>query len=275
MEVYIEFAIVDNFVIDLLLLIATKKILKLETKKWQIVLATCFATTYAVFSPYIKIYGILLFILKLCVGAIIICIAFCPKTLKKFYLELVVFMFLTFLLGGICLALNLTSHSVEYTIDGTIYSFDFPLSLLVASVCIFWFLGEKLVKYFSRNKQISKFVYDVEIFFGNTKIKTKGYLDSANYVFDKQNHCPVIFVSQIKYLEFLNKNFERAKDFRQIQISTMSDKKQQIPCFSLDKIVIYFDGKKIIHNNITLALSQQNFSRNTSADLLLSPYLFE
>ena len=132
--------------------------------------------------------------------------------------------------------------------------------------------------FLTNKNKIRQFFYNVELCYNATTYSTQGYLDSANYLKDKNNN-PVIIINKNTFDNiFKNNLIDKQKIIQNrcnIQISTLSDNKQQIPCFLLDKLVIYSNKNCYIHKNVTVAISSSLFQNQVQAEVLLSPYLFD
>ena len=104
MTVYVEFVIIDNFVIDLLILLLTKTLLKIQTKKILLFIATTFGTIVAVVSPLLP--NIISQVIKIPLALSMVLIAFRPKTLKEFLAQTLTFLISTFVMIGCCLVIS-------------------------------------------------------------------------------------------------------------------------------------------------------------------------
>ena len=133
MIVYVEYVLLDNFIIDFIIFYSVAKILKLKIQKVRIVLACVLGVGFAFAIPFINITNIILFLIKLLMGVILVYVAFSFTKLKQFFLTYLSFIFLTFLLGGICYGLQGFVQSTK-VINGTIsYVNDFPVSLIIVA----------------------------------------------------------------------------------------------------------------------------------------------
>ena len=135
MEIIIEYVLLDNFLIDSLLLILTNKILKIPINKAGVILAGIFGAGFAVVSPLIKITGILAVLLKLLIGLIIVWIS--NLNLNKIFLRFALFTGLTFLFGGLLIALFnfLTINVYDTMYIG--YVSSLPLGTIIISILVF------------------------------------------------------------------------------------------------------------------------------------------
>ena len=80
MEIYIEYVLIDNLVINALILLCTKKTLKLKTSWLRLGLSSLLGTVVAVMLPLINISSIFLILIKIGLGVLMVLI------LSRFYI---------------------------------------------------------------------------------------------------------------------------------------------------------------------------------------------
>lgn len=277
MEVYIESVFINNFIIDAILIFLTAKIAKYPIKKINLILSSILASFIGIIYPLLTINGILLLIFKIFSSFFIVFIAFFEKKLKKLLFLQLLFLFLTFLLGGLIIGISNFTTKIQATNYGILWNYDIPPSLIIISIFAFIYFGNQIYKKIFKNNKIDKFFYKVGLYYQNIYYTTMGYLDSANYLLD-DNSLPVIIINSIALDDFLKLGSKERltlfKNIKTIQISTLSDKKKHLPCFLLDRLEIYSKEKKYIHKNVTVAISDNQFNKKINADVILSPYLF-
>jgi len=128
MTVYIEYVILDNLLIDLLIIYLTSSLLKIHFNKVNILLSALIGTAFAVVMPFISLNSYVLFFLKLSVGMTMV-LVLKKFSFGKFVITFVTFISLTFMMGGMCFGL-MYLLSIPFTVNGImIYGFEFPLSL--------------------------------------------------------------------------------------------------------------------------------------------------
>lgn len=195
MEVYIEYVVFDNFVIDMIILLLTCKTLAIRPNRLRLVLSTCFGVVCAVFSPFLSLSAWLLFGIKFCMGFVMTLLLRNFKNIGEFAVTFVLIVTYTFVLGGVCYALCLALGST--TLGVLINAYQLPMGALVLLVSFYIYLLAKLITYFRhRNKNISLY-YDVVITINNKNYYVRGYIDSGNnmYSFGK----PVVVLSQSSF----------------------------------------------------------------------------
>ena len=146
MEVYIEYVILDNFIINTLIILLVNSTLHQKISKFKVILASCIGTIFAIFMPFISVSNIFLFVLKLMVGLIMV-MCFARFNIKDISISYVLFLSYTFLMGGMCYFV-LDMCNITTTSSGIlVYSFDIPVSIIILMVYVYYLLLKKFVEY--------------------------------------------------------------------------------------------------------------------------------
>lgn len=278
MEVYIEYAIIDNMTIDLLILVLTAKVNKIVVRKLRLFLIALFGTIIALISPLFS--GIVLIIIKLLCGVLMPLMLEKEIEPKKFLVTLLTFFLITAIFGGTCLAvcnfLNL-NFSVK---NGAITIYSFPIGLALIIACIMFYIIKNLIKHFYAQKQVSKFLYEVTLNFNNKIVKTNGFLDSGNKLCDQFSQRPVTLINfdlfkqltNAKISDVLLKKYDRLplKNIHEVELKSLA-KSSKIMVFEIDNIVI---GENLKIDNALIGLSVVDFKDNLNANCILSPEYF-
>ena len=131
---------------------------------------------------------------------------------------------------------------------------------LFAALAIFAIALYKSISAIYRLKKTAPFLRDCEIFIGEKSIKIKGFCDSGNLAFFKDR--PVYFINPERLLEVISEG----QVCDEMEILTVSGAKK-IKIFKADKLLIYFEKKKNIIENVYLSPSKN--LRGQSYDALL------
>ncbi len=266
MIVYIEYVILDNFIIDFIILYSTAKLLKLDIKPFRLILSSILGVGFAFLTPYINIHNALLFIIKLLMGVILTYVAFKWTKAKKFFLAYFVFLFLTFLLGGICYGLQGFIQSMQ-VVDGTVtYSADFPVSLIIVAIFIFFILGKNL---YASIKSKKKYTRISVIYQGHTLI-LNALIDSGNQLIDGKTKLPISFLSKKDFLnKFGNVDFKNESSYQNLLCKTITGTKI-LDTILVDKIVVLDNHTTLLNARIALYEfdSKQDFKAIISANII-------
>ncbi|MBQ8291613.1 MAG: sigma-E processing peptidase SpoIIGA [Clostridia bacterium] len=180
MTVYIEYAFIENFLIDLALLYLSRLLTKTFSRVRLVFFAALIGATFAVLYPLISLPPALSYLLKTAVGMLLCLIAFGKvKTVKewgRYALNVLCFFFLTFAFAGLLLTVNTPT----------------PL-FVVFALALFAIFCVEFAKRLYKNGKIKRFFYTCMLFHGEKHIKTVGYYDSGNLA--QKDGLPVCFVS--------------------------------------------------------------------------------
>ena len=191
MEVYIEYVIIDNFIIDMLILLFTCLVLGSSYSKIRLVLSTLIGVTGAVIMPFITLSTYLMIILKLLLGVVMVLTLRKYCSFANFFAHLMLFFTLTFVFGGLCYGLCVALG--ESTLGVLVNAYELPMGFIVLIVSVYIYLLWKLLLYVRhKNKNISLY-YDVVLMIEGEKHYIRGYIDSGNSMYD--NGKPVVVLS--------------------------------------------------------------------------------
>ena len=189
MNVYIEYVILDNLVIDTLLLWAATVTLKIPYKKFRVVLGGAVGAVCAVVSVYVT--GFWTYLVKT-----ICLVAMCIVTVgfgKKLFWHILLTTAYTFVLGGAIVGLfNL--FKVDYlTESGEFYQMKVPLFVYVLAVALVGFLCYSIAVYVKQVKKVAPHVAQINVKL-DKDYKLTGFCDSGNTL--THEGVPVCFVTK-------------------------------------------------------------------------------
>ena len=186
MTVYIEYAILQNFLLDVVLLWLSCKGTKTPFRQGRWTIACLFGAMFAVVYPLLRLPAFLGTVLKISAGLLLCLLAFGRVKGKKewgrYALFSTSFFSLSFLFGG---ALNSIAQGVSISAMRTAVT---PLGFLTLSIFCSYLL-KKLYK----KRTVWQYVYECEIASGDKSAQARGFFDSGNTATKKG--IPVCFVS--------------------------------------------------------------------------------
>lgn len=189
MNVYIEYVVLDNFVIDSLLLWAAAATLRVGVRKFRIVLGGAVGSLCAVVSVWLT--GLPLYVLKgLCLAAM--CFA-CVGWGKKLLWHVLLTVAYTFAFGGAIVGLfNL--FNVDYLAgDGQFYRLRVPLFVYVTAAALCFALCFCIVRYIAQARRAAPFITHAIVTLDKPH-KVSAFCDSGNSL--SYNGLPVCFVTR-------------------------------------------------------------------------------
>lgn len=261
MTVYIEYVLIDNFLIDYLLLKATFSTTGISVRKGRLFLCAIFGAVTAIVYPFFENFYILQTVFKIFSGLLIVLIAVKFSSVKSYVINALIFFLYTFLMGGAIIGIyNLLN--IPYQTEISVAFMVIPVYLLITGM-------ERVIKYLYRRREIMKLTVKVELEFSNKKVALNGFYDTGNGVYDGDS--PVIFCTKKTFTEIVGDNLLRAK-LKKICIFTVNGETENF-AVSLDKIKIYNKDEPNIYNNVTLCATKN--SVGDGYDVILHPALME
>jgi len=255
MTVYIEYVLIDNFVIDCLLLKYAYLLTGVKTKSFRLMLSALFGAVFALLYPLLQNGGILFSLLKLALGMLLVILGAPFKSVKKAYITTVVFYLLTFALGGTITAITTTFN---------VSSSETLISLIVLPAYLLLTCLGEVIKVIYRRKNVENFSYEINLTLGDKSVKALGFLDTGNNAFFKDS--PMIFCP----LHIFNRLIESGKIPKTYSttINTVAGSKVRTVVI-IDRLVIYIGKDKNIFNNVATCISKTAEER-----VILHPDMF-
>ncbi|MCH5157209.1 MAG: sigma-E processing peptidase SpoIIGA [Clostridiales bacterium] len=189
MNIYIEYVVADNMVIDTLLIWMATVTLRIPYKKYRMFLGGAVGTACAVVSVYITGFWTYLFKTACLVLMCIVAVGFG----KKLFWHILLTTAYTFVLGGAITGLfNL--FNVDYlTSSGEFYQMRVPLFVYVLAVALAGFICYSVVTYVRQVKKISPHLAKIVVKL-DKNYNLSGFIDSGNTL--THEGLPVCFVTK-------------------------------------------------------------------------------
>ena len=258
MIVYIEYVIINNFIIDFLLLKTTFILSGKREKLFNLILTSILGAVISLSYPLIKLGAFYLTIIKVLAGVLIVLIASKYKSKREFFINLAIFYSLTFLVGGGVFGILSLLGITEYK--------ELVVSLCFIPACLLILATKGVITYLYRRKNVESFIYFVEIEFCNVKLKGRAFLDTGNGLYS--NDSPVI-VCDKAFIQKLYTTKEFYKRLFKMEITTAMGSGEKY-CLPLDSFKIFIKDKPNIYNNVMLMIAKIDM---VGVDILLHPSL--
>lgn len=258
MTVYVEYVLIDNFVIDFLLFETAFKITGKKVSRTRIIICSLLGAIFALLYPLITANIVIITAAKILFGLFLTFIAAKFSCLKDYATFTAVFLGLTFFVGGIIIGV--------FSLLDTAPS-EFSVALMILPVWVAVLGIEKLIRYFYRSKDISHLTATVEIVCGGKTVKLKGFFDTGNALYDGLS--PVIIATKRTVLPILGVAAVKKAKYLTVQTAVGEEKKL---CIKPDAVLIYSGEKKHIFNNVRVCVVNTEFS---GYDVILHPALME
>ena len=270
MTVYVEFVIVDNMVVDSMILLLTKEILKINTKKINIFLSALLGTIIAIVSPMFS--SLMSFIIKIPLSLSMVMIAFCPKRLKNFLIEYITFFASTFVLIGTCLGISEIFGLRVLTLSGYEVVYNFPVGFAVLVCALTFVCLKNIIKYANIQHKNGKLLFEVTLKNRGKTVIATAFLDTGNKLVQGGKNVSIInykvFSKLFENVDVLDVVLQRSvniENSKYIKVSSLG-KSKRILIFEIEELII--KNKSI--KNATLGLALNGFEQKTQSDVIIS-----
>jgi len=200
--VYIDILIIENFIVNLFLLLNTMKLLRYEYDK-KIYLSALLGSIYTLVILFEKnIFTSLVF--KILVVVLMIILINKNLDFKKIIKTTITFFLLSFTLCGLAFALSLMDN--PFNILETFSIYNFKVKSLILSLMIIYIFSLRIFELIKDRSLIKNFIFDIEIKDEKLTIYLKGFLDTGNALREPVTNLPCIIIENdiLESLTFIN-----------------------------------------------------------------------
>lgn len=244
MVVYVEYVLIDNFIIDYFLLSGTFRITAVQTSRLKLCLCSLLGAVFALTYPLSANFKVLQTIIKIAFGLLLVLLSGKFATAKQYYASVLVFFCFTFLLGGAIFGLGYIT-GINFTSEVSVALIFIPAFAVCKGVGV-------VLKFIYKRKDVIKNTLQVALTVGNVTLKAFGFVDTGNLLYDGDN--PVIVCSKGFAKQFF-KSGNRLPKIKTLQVATVNGICQK-PSIKIDRLVIFDEQKQNIFNNVTMCVTE-------------------
>ena len=251
MEVYVEYALAENFCMDFFVLFAAKAATKNAAGARRIALASCAGAVFAVLFPLAGLNGWLAAAVKILSGGLMCLAAGTFARIRDYVKFSLVFAGLTFALGGALIAI-FSLADIEYDAGRGFILSSVPVGIPLFAALAMCAAAKKLASRFVRTT--AKCAVICRIYAGQCHITLPAFFDSGNRVYRFGSPVCVISKSGASKLT----DISRIKD--SVTVHTVAGDKN-LPLFTADKVEIDYGKKVITHRGVLFCISDGAMGR--------------
>lgn len=196
MIIYIDIVMLENFIMNFIILIATSIICENKIKIYKITLSAFIGSIYSICTYFIKISNLENIIAKFAISILMTGIALEFSKIKFFIKKLSLFYLTSLTFGGLTFALLFLISPENIVFKNNHFIGVYPIKVSVLGG-ITGLIFISIVSYLIKNKfNQNNIVYDLNIYVGNEKIIAKAYFDSGNLLKEPISNEDVIIVEK-------------------------------------------------------------------------------
>ena len=272
MTVYIEYVLVENFVLDALLVTLSLHAAKAPIKTKNVAFSALLGGVFALLLPLCNGSAFLLGVLKISTGFLLCFVAYPHLKTKKGRGRYAIICFFFFCFSFAFAGALFAVFAIFYRQGNAYILTNIPVALILSAFLFFCLLSVYFIKKLYQKKRVFSHVYDCYIPYKQRSVHVLGFLDSGNRA--TSNGLPVCFISpavafdvwgndllvspdfssadeKLDSTAILQKNNEQGRNFSiehptkytQINVTTVSGKKQLSAL--LGDVIIDYHGKRI------------------------------
>lgn len=250
MQVYVEYAFIENFCMDFTLLAAAKAASKNPAKYWRIVVASVLGACFAIAFPLFKIGGAWAVVIKIIAGVAMCAVAGKYQSVKGFLKFSALFTAATFLTGGALIGV-FSLAGLSYQQGGGFILSSVPVGIPLFCALIVLIAIKKIRKKFVNCARVTA---NCKIFVKDKTATCAAFYDSGNKVYLSGAPVSILPPSVAEKLV----EGEGIKTF--VDIHTVAGK-SKIKVFTADKVEIYDGKNKYMRQNVLFGISPQRIGK--------------
>ena len=272
MEVYVEYVIIDNLIINYLLLKVSANLARVKSSVLKLCVASLVGTLVAVIVPLVKMPTIIFFLIKILLGISMVLIIALGENLSKIVTIFGFFILFTALAGGVGIMIFYLA-GVDYKVYFSLnYNSFIPVGVSVFIVFILSKITIKWVNSLLKIRDVRPFVRKCVLVSKGKKVLTAGFIDSGNRLIDVDSGLPII-VASLSLTKKLEKLGVLNTPLKSVNISTVAGESRTL-IYIIDKLMVYNGGTMNIYKQVLLASSNVEFEKGGDYEILLSPSMF-
>lgn len=266
MLVYIEYAILQNLIIDYFLIKVSLYLGGVKTKWFKVLFALVLGVGFAIVLPLVYINNKIAFFIKILIAISIVYIAGEYKSIKSYFLTLNIFLLLTFLTGGGVIAI-LYLFDMDYVLKGgQIINQGFPVAVIIGGAFIITSGVLRLGKSIYRKKNLIPFMQKCQIILGGKGFLLNGFIDTGNRLYDDKRGCPILVISK-SVAEKHNLIPYLTEKVSTIKYSTISGQ-SLMPIYKLSGVILY-QNNNVLYKSASLGITENSYDKEY--DIILHP----
>ena len=222
MEIYVEYAFLENFLFDYVLLRLAFYAAKIKVKRKTLALSAACGGGFALLFPLLGTVGVIATVCKLSVGALLCMLPFHRLTTKqvwgKYVLTTMLFFAFSFGFGG-----SLLGVYSQFSLTGTpvVPAYAVMLGFVILTAFTLYFMKKVYQK-----RAIYARIFPCILRSGEVSVTADGFLDSGNLA--RKNGLPVCFLSPDVFHALFSSKIEqdRGQVFDEMSIRTLAGEKK-------------------------------------------------
>ena len=195
MTIYGEFLFAENFISGFIILVLTARLQGIAADKWRISAGAVMCGLYS-FVLFLNMGWILSLFCKLAFSVVVVITSFGRSGLKTAASTTGVFYIMSFLMGGVTIAVMYCVRIPGLSANGSVYMKCLAYIQIAAGIAASWFLGKWLAELLKEKAIRKAKMRHVEIRIDENSWRFMALVDTGNFLKDPVNGRPVAVISK-------------------------------------------------------------------------------
>lgn len=261
MIIYIDVIMLENFIINLFLLMVTMKLFKYKYYKTIYIAALVGAMyTLVLFTEYKFLTS---FSFKLIMVLVMISITMKSLEFFKVIKASIGFVVSSFTLCGLAFSFSIAGES-KYNFNYFAIN-NYSIKYIIISIMIFYIFIIRMIDYLKDRALIKNFIYDIEILSDDKKVLIRGLLDTGNGLREPVTNLPCIIIEN----NFIKEDTIKRKEEFLIPYNTVKED-GSLKGFKSDKVRVKGSDNIWRDVEVILCLCENKLSKENEFNALLS-----
>lgn len=249
MVVYLEYAFIENFIIDAGLIYLAVKAARGKTNAFRLLFAAAAGAVEAIVFPLLLLPAWAAYFIKIAGGLLLTVLALKGGKLKTHAVAAITFFLFTFALGGLLTAAY-SFFGVEAENGNGYLVESAPVGLVFAFSLLFFIAAANGICYLFRMRRQNRHRYEVEIIRGDTTVKWKGLSDSGNALSFRKK--PVCVLSAVAAFALFGAH---PKSVGRIEVNTVNGGAER-PVFVAEKMTVAKEEGFVTFENVYFTVGE-------------------
>ena len=182
MDIYIEFVIIDNLVMDYIIINFMEMTIGRKFGRWNKVVLLILGCCFALLLPLLVQHKVLSLVYRFITAMLLVICLKRYRTIREFLLYYFMFFAYTFFVGGLCFGL-IQMLGIDYTMSSVVmYEFDFPFGLFALIMLVVIRLMKRTVMAIKNRLKTSSYIRKIKVVDSDNMVEGYGLLDSGNAI---------------------------------------------------------------------------------------------
>lgn len=205
LTIYVDVVLIENFIMNYIIFVATGIILKINIKKWRLAISSLIGAIYSVIGYVVTIEIYSNFLIKIILSIIIVYIAYNPQSFDKLWRDVLIFYLTSFVFGGAAFFLIYIVQPQKIIMKNGLFLGTYTFKTVALGAVIGFIIIITAFKIVKKKINKNDMFCDIEIKLNGKIIRTKAMIDTGNMLKEPITNIPVVVVEHTILYECLPK----------------------------------------------------------------------